>query len=334
MSSFVVTGAAGFIGFHLSQRLLHDGHAVVGVDNLRPMYGSGLSRERLALLTQHPRFTFHEADVVDSRAVDQVFAAVADVAAVVHLAALAGVRASIERPLDYARTNVVGTTSILDAAARRQVPHVVYASSSSVYGGNVDYPYRASDPTDHPVSPYAATKRSTELLAHSYAHVQGVPVTGVRFFTVYGPWGRPDMAYWKFARAILDGDPLQVYGDGSAIRDFTHIDDVVEGLVRLLDCPPEPTTDRKQFDSSRSWAPYRVLNLGQGGQATVQALIELLADEFEVTPRVEFTDKRAGDVDRTWSDSEPLAILTGFRPTVEFDVGMRDFARWFRQWAR
>lgn len=325
----LVTGAAGFIGFHLVERLLAEGHRVVGVDSLTPYYDPALKAARLVQLQRHDGFRFHRVDVADMPAVDQVLAD-ARPEVVIHMAAQAGVRHSLIAPGDYLQANLVGFGAVLEACRRHDVRHLVYASSSSVYGATSPSPFDVHEPADHPVSLYAATKRANELMAHSYSYLFGLPTTGLRLFTVYGPWGRPDMAYYAFAEAILDGRPLQLMGDGSAVRDFTFVDDVVEGIVRVADHIPggDPGWDRHHPDPATSTAPFRVLNIGHGAQATVAEMIAVLE---ELTGRVALIDRlptAPGDVPLTHARTEELHHLTGYVPTTDLRDGLASFVSW------
>ncbi|MBP7545768.1 MAG: SDR family NAD(P)-dependent oxidoreductase, partial [Acidovorax sp.] len=263
MSVTLVTGCAGFIGMHCAQALLARGEQVVGIDNLNAYYEVSLKEARLARLLQHPGFTFERTDVADRQAMRALFERVRPTR-VLHLAAQAGVRYSIDQPDDYTDSNLLGFGNILQGCRAQQVAHLVFASSSSVYGGNARLPYSERDAVDHPISYYAATKKANEVMAHSYAHLYGLPTTGLRFFTVYGPWGRPDMALFKFTRAMLANEPIDVYGQGQLVRDFTYIDDIVEGVLRVLDKPatPDPAFNPQAPHPGRGQAPYRVFNIG------------------------------------------------------------------------
>jgi UDP-glucuronate 4-epimerase len=332
-SPVLVTGAAGFIGFHFCRRLLAEGVRVVGFDNMTPYYDPALKSARRALLEADPGFVMIEADLADPAAVADVVAAWRPTH-VVHLAAQAGVRYSIENPFAYADSNLTGFLSVLEACRGGGVSHLVYASSSSVYGGNTQLPFSTADSVDHPVSLYAATKKAGELMAHSYSHLHGIPATGLRFFTVYGPWGRPDMAYWKFAEAISDGRPIDVYNHGDMGRDFTYVDDVVEAMARLLPLPPavDPGFDRARPAPGRSWAPHRVLNIGADRPERLTDLIDALEREIGRPATRRMLPMQPGDVKETWADIEDLAALVGFRPQVGLAEGMARFAAWFTEW--
>jgi UDP-glucuronate 4-epimerase len=357
----LVTGAAGFVGAHLSRRLVADGHDVTGIDSLNDYYDPALKRARLNWLQSQPspefvvdarayggapaapagRFAFERVDIADRQALDGVVERVRP-EVIVHLAAQAGVRHSITHPHDYLRANLVGFGNVLEASRAAMdegngaLRHLVYASSSSVYGGDARLPYDVHDPlaARHPVSLYAATKRSNELMAHAYSHLYDIPATGLRFFTVYGPFGRPDMAYWKFAEAIWDGDEIAIYGDGTAVRDFTYVDDVVESIVRVAARPPagDPDFDVAAPDPATSGAAWRVCNLGFGAQATVNDLISLLEQELDRPARRRHEDEVPGDVPATHADTDDLAALIDYRPQVPLAEGIARFARWYRQW--
>lgn len=326
---WLVTGAAGFIGSHVCRRLVADGHDVVGIDNLNDYYDPALKQRRIDGLRPLPGFRFAKVDLTDADALAAAFA-IAGPEHVIHLAAQAGVRHSLRAPMAYVDANVVGFMRILEECRAHQVRHLVYASSSSVYGAYSKTPFRVGDPTGHPVSIYAATKRANELMAHSYAHLFGLPCTGLRFFTVYGPWGRPDMAYYRFAEAMLAGEPITIYGDGSAIRDFTYIDDIVEGVVRIANQPAEaePTWSPSSPDQSRSRAPWRLLNIGHGGQATVSELVGLLERHLGLEARREYAPAQLGDLEVTHAETEDLEKATGFTPKITLDEGIRRFALW------
>ncbi len=316
----LVTGAAGFIGYHVSARLLADGHTVVGVDNLTPYYPIALKRARLAELERvaDARFSFHELDLADRPGCAGLFDQAFD--RVLHLAAQAGVRYSIEAPHAYADANLVGFLNVLEGCRRAGTPHLVYASSSSVYGDTSDTPFRTDATADRPVSLYAATKRAGELMAHSYAHLYRLRCTGLRFFTVYGPWGRPDMAYYKFAEAIDDGRPIQVFNHGHLERDFTYIDDIVEGVVRVMDHLP-PVDDQP---------PWRLYNIGAGRPTNLLRFIEAVETAMGREAIKEMVEMQPGDVHVTWADTTDLKRDVGFAPQIDVETGVRHFVDWFR----
>jgi UDP-glucuronate 4-epimerase len=327
----LVTGAAGFIGFHVAKSLLERGEHVVGVDNLNEYYDPTLKAARLDRLRPFEKFVFQKLDIADTAGIDRLFAS-AKPAGVVHLAAQAGVRYSIENPRAYVDSNIHGFVNILEASRHNPVRHLVYASTSSIYGANTLQPFSEHQNVDHPVSFYAATKKANEVMAHSYAHLFGVPVTGLRFFTVYGPWGRPDMALFKFTRGILAGEPIPVYNNGDMVRDFTYIDDIVEGVVRVLDRPaaPNPDWSGDDPDPATSYAPYRVFNIGNN--KPVQLLTYIAAIEKAVGRKatLDLLPMQAGDVPSTMADVTELEKATGFRPTTSVDDGVARFVEWYR----
>jgi UDP-glucuronate 4-epimerase len=318
MPTTVVTGCAGFIGFHTVSRLLRDGQRVFGLDNLNPLNEPALKQARLAQLEGRPGFTFVRADVADAEAVRRLFEE-ARPEGVVHLAAQAGVRYSVENPRAYTDSNLVGFGNVLEASARGRVGHLVYASSSSVYGANQKVPFSEDDPVDHPVSFYAATKKANELMAHAYSHIHQLPTSGLRFFTVYGPWGRPDMAPILFARAIRRGQPIQLFNQGRMRRDFTYVDDVVEGIVRVLARPPE---------AQGGAAPYRVLNVGNSSPVELEEFIATLERHLGRKAQRVLLPMQLGDVPATWADTARLEALTGFAPRTTLDEGLRRMAEW------
>ncbi|PJA59884.1 MAG: UDP-glucuronate 5-epimerase [Rhodobacterales bacterium CG_4_9_14_3_um_filter_71_31] len=329
----LVTGAAGFIGFHVARALLAAGVAVVGVDSLTAYYDVALKRARLAALDKTPGFRFERIDLADRAATAALFAALRP-RQVIHLAAQAGVRYSLEAPFAYADSNLTGFLSVLEGCRAVQVAHLLYASSSSVYGANAKLPFSARDPVDHPVSLYAATKRANELMAEAYCRLYGFPATGLRFFTVYGPWGRPDMAYWLFAEAIMADRPIAVNNAGAMARDFTHIDDIVEGVLRLLTRPalPDPAFDPAAPRPDRSSAPHRLYNLGNDRPEGLLDMIAIIEAALGRTARKEMRPMPAGDVARTWADIADLEAETGWRPRMSLAEGLPQFVRWWRQW--
>ena len=327
----LVTGAAGFIGFHLCQRLLSQGHEVIGLDNLNDYYSVDLKQSRLAQLTPHGNFQFYTIDLADQAAIEDVFSK-HTLTTVIHLAAQAGVRYSLQNPQSYISSNLVGFFNVIEAARAKQVAHFVFASTSSVYGSNTKMPFSTSDNTDHPVSLYAATKKSNEAIAHSYAYMHGLPVTGLRFFTVYGPWGRPDMAYFLFADAIAKGQPLTLFDQGLLRRDFTYIDDIVEGILRIAQQPPSAHQDydRSHPDPATSSAPYRVLNIGNHTPVPVKDLVALLEEALGKKANIIHAPMQNGDVEATFADVDPLTQLTGFKPQTLLEVGIRNFVSWYK----
>jgi UDP-glucuronate 4-epimerase len=329
----LVTGAAGFVGFHLAERLLDAGVAVTGLDNLNPYYDPALKQARLDRLRARPGFRFERTELADRDALRRAFDAHRP-RHVVHLAAQAGVRYSISDPHVYGESNLTGFLNILEECRRVGVAHLLYASSSSVYGGNRKLPYAVGDAVDHPVSLYAATKRANELMAHAYAHLYALPATGLRFFTVYGPWGRPDMAYWRFAEAILEGRPIDVYNHGDMGRDFTWIGDIVEAVTRLIALPaaPDPAFDPMAPDPGASWAPHRIYNLGATRPEPLMAMIAILEAAIGRTAEKRFLPMQPGDVLETCADAGPLAAATGWRPTTPLAEGLPRFVDWFRAW--
>ncbi|MEM7527029.1 MAG: NAD-dependent epimerase/dehydratase family protein [Pseudomonadota bacterium] len=329
--AILVTGAAGFIGAALIERLLQEGRPVLGVDNLSPYYDAGLKRARLVRLEGRAGFRFVELDLADREATAALFAAERP-AKVVHLAAQAGVRHGLKAPFDYADANLAGFLAVLEGCRHAETKHLLYASSSSVYGGNVKVPFAEADAVDHPVSLYAATKKANELMAHSYAHLFGLPVTGLRFFTVYGPWGRPDMAYWKFTRAILEGAPIDVYNHGQMRRDFTHIDDVVEAVARLVDRPAEPDAgfDPVAPDPARSWAPHEIFNIGNSQPEELGRFIDLLEEACGRKAERRMLPMQPGDVVATAADTQRLEAAIGFRPSTPLADGLTAFVKWYR----
>jgi UDP-glucuronate 4-epimerase len=328
----LVTGSAGFIGFFLAEKLLQAGKTVIGLDNLNAYYDPGLKDARLAILRQFPRFTFEQADLADRAAMTRVFDAHRP-PLVVNLAAQAGVRHSIDNPHAYADSNLTGFLNVLEECRRTEVRHLVYASSSSVYGGNRKAPFSVHDSVDHPVSLYAATKKAGELMAHSYSSLYGLPATGLRFFTVYGPWGRPDMAYFKFTKAIFEGRPIQIYNNGDMERDFTYVDDIVEGVARVIPAiaAPNPDFDRMAPDPGSSWAPHRVYNIGNTRRERLMDFVRILEEATGREAVKEFLPMQPGDVQSTWADVQALEDAVGFRPDTPLREGLARFVAWYRE---
>lgn len=327
----LVTGAAGFIGMHFAKRLLEEGYEVVGIDNLNDYYDPKLKEDRVLELKKYSRFTFVQLDLADREGLFALFRNYA-FTHVVNLAAQAGVRYSLQNPYAYVDSNLVGFVNILEACRHYPVKHLIYASSSSVYGANAKMPFSTSDNVDHPVSLYAATKKANELMAHTYSHLYGIPTTGLRFFTVYGPWGRPDMAYFLFTKSILEGKPIKVFNHGKMKRDFTYIDDIVEGMVRLLDRPPLPNEqwDRFHPDPSSSYAPYKIYNIGNNQPVKLLDFIQTLESLLGVEAKKEFLPMQAGDVEATYADIDDLHQAVGFQPSTSIRDGLKKFVDWYK----
>ncbi len=318
--TIVVTGAAGFIGAHLCTALVQQGKEVVGIDNLNPYYTPDLKRARLAQLSDHRAFTFHELDICDIAQLDEL--GVRDIKTVVHLAAQAGVRYSIDNPRAYIQSNLVGHAEVLEYCRQSEgLDHLIYASSSSVYGGNMKIPFSESDSVDRPVSLYAATKKADELMSHAYAHLYGIPQTGLRFFTVYGPWGRPDMAYWSFTEAILKGEPIRIFNKGDMRRDFTYIDDVVGGMLNIIEQGPKLV---------ETGAPARVYNIGNNTPVPLMEMIEVLEHALGLQAQKEFVPMQMGDVKQTYADIDALQRDYGFAPATPIATGLPRFVEWYR----
>ena len=331
----LLTGAAGFIGLHVAQRLLERGDEVVGLDNLNDYYDVRLKEARLARLTPHPSFRFVKMSVEDRPGMAALFAA-EGFDRVVHLAAQAGVRYSLQNPDAYIDANIVGFMNVLEGCRHASVGHLVYASSSSVYGGNEKMPFSEADSVDHPVSLYAATKKANELMAHTYSHLYGLPTTGLRFFTVYGPWGRPDMALFLFTRAILEGRPIDVFNHGRMQRDFTYVDDIAEGVIRTLDrvAEADPAFDPLAPHPGRSRAPYRVFNIGNQGPVLLMDFIAAIENATGVSAQKNLLPMQPGDVPATYADVSELTEWTGFMPGTPIAEGVARFVRWYRDYYR
>ena len=327
---FLVTGAAGFIGFHVSKRLLDAGHSVVGIDNLNDYYDVNLKQSRLKLL-QSTLFTFYKTDLADREGIAQIFST-EKFERVIHLAAQAGVRYSLENPHAYADANLIGYLNILEGCRHNKVQHLLYASSSSVYGLNRKMPFSTDDSVDHPVSLYAATKKANELMAHTYSHLYGIPTTGLRFFTVYGPWGRPDMALFKFTKAMLEGKSIDVYNYGKMKRDFTYIDDIVEAIIRVQDVIPQPDAEWTVENGSpaTSSAPYRVYNIGNSSPVELMEYITALEEAMGMEAEKNMMPMQPGDVLETSADTRPLYDLVGFKPETSVKHGVKNFVEWYK----
>jgi UDP-glucuronate 4-epimerase len=328
-----VTGAAGFIGFHLSTLLLDKSYQVIGLDNLNNYYDPELKKARLEILNKHDNFTFHKVDLKDKQAVDNIFETYKPTH-VINLAAQAGVRYSIENPYAYVDSNLTGFMNILEACRNFPVKHLLYASSSSVYGGNKVAPFSTNHNVDHPVSLYAASKKSNELMAHTYSHLYGIPTTGLRFFTVYGPWGRPDMAYFSFTRDILAGKPIKVFNHGKMERDFTYIDDIVEGIYKLIDKSPvaNPDWDESKDDLSESFAPYKIYNIGNNNPVPLMRFINALETALGMEAEKIYMDMQPGDVLRTYADVSDLERDINFKPNTSIEDGLAKFVGWYKEY--
>ncbi len=317
---FLVTGAAGFIGFFLTQRLIADGHTVTGLDNMNAYYDTDLKQARLAVLKKLDGFTFVKADISDRQAVEDLFSQ-KSFTRVVHLAAQAGVRFSLSDPHEYIPANLSGFFNVLHACKQAELEHFVYASSSSVYGANSKVPFEETDATDHPVNLYAATKRSNELMAWSYAHIYGLPSTGLRFFTVYGPWGRPDMAYFHFSKAILAGQPIKVFNHGNMKRDFTYIDDIIESIIRIVEIIPA---------GDQTGAPWKIFNIGRNKPENLMKIISVLEEALGKKAKMEMLPMQPGEMVDTYANSTPLITETGYQPLVNIEEGLSKFVDWYK----
>lgn len=334
-SPILVTGAAGFIGFHVAMRLLDRGDQVIGLDNLNDYYDVRLKQARLVQLTPHERFRFVKLDLSNRQGMQDLFAG-ESIRRVVHLAAQAGVRYSLTNPHAYTESNIEGFINILEGCRHNRIEHLVYASSSSVYGGNTHMPFSIHDNVDHPVSLYAATKKANELMAHCYAHLYQLPCTGLRFFTVYGPWGRPDMALFIFTKAILEGKPIEVFNQGRMKRDFTYVDDIVEGIIRTLDRPAaaDPTWSGENPDPGTSSAPARIYNIGNHQPVELLHFIEVLERTLGKKAEKKLMPLQPGDVPATYADIDDLTRDVGFKPTTPIEEGIPRFVKWYREFYR
>ena len=331
----LVTGAAGFIGFHVTERLLSEGHSVVGLDSLNSYYDPQLKAARLQILKRHSNFSFAKLDLADRSAIRSLFAQ-HRFPVVVHLAAQAGVRYSLDHPHAYVDANLEGFVNVLEGCRHNGCKHLVFASSSSVYGANTKLPFSVHDNVDHPISLYAASKKANELMAHAYSHLYRIPATGLRFFTVYGPWGRPDMAMFIFAKAILAGEPIGLFNHGKMRRDFTYIDDVSQAVVRVMDRAPQgqPDFDGSMPDPSTSRAPWRIYNIGNNRPEQLTHVVSLLEKEFGRIAQKDMLPMQPGDVEATFADIADLERDIGFRPATTIEQGIARFAKWFREYHR
>lgn len=331
--TILVTGVAGFIGMHVARQLLERGEVVVGIDNLNDYYDVELKKSRLEILNKYQNFKFQKVNIAVSENFHECWSSF-DFESVIHLAAQAGVRYSLENPRAYIDANITGFLNVLEACRQKPVKHLVYASSSSVYGGNVQLPFSESDRVDHPVSLYAATKKSNELMAHTYSHLFGIPATGLRFFTVYGPWGRPDMSPMLFTTAILARKPIKVFNHGQMFRDFTYIDDIVEGVIRVLDKPTIANfgSDVKQVNASTNSAPYRIFNIGNHAPIALMKFISVLEECLGVEAIKKYLPMQPGDVVATAADVQSLKDWVGFEPSTSIELGIKEFVKWYKNY--
>lgn len=332
-NNILITGSAGFIGSHLAKELLEIGHNIVGIDNLNDYYSVDLKIKRLKNLELYENFKFNKIDLKDKEEIDRLFTK-EKFDYVINLAAQAGVRYSIENPYAYVDSNLIGFMNILEACRNHPVKHLLYASSSSVYGGNKYAPFSTNHNVDHPVSLYAATKKSNELMAHTYSHLYNIPTTGLRFFTVYGPWGRPDMAYFSFTKNIFEGKPIKVFNHGKMERDFTYIDDIVKGICKLIDNIPQRNTewDETKDAISESFAPYKIYNIGNNSPVQLMEFINILEEKIGKKAKKIFMDMQPGDVLRTYADTSDLEKTTGFKPTTSLNKGLEKFVSWYKKY--
>lgn len=334
MTKILITGSAGFIGFHLAKLLLEQGFEVIGYDGLSDYYDVGLKKARHDILKKYPKFSCTIGRLEDFETLSACCEA-AQPNVIVHLAAQAGVRYSLENPRAYINANVIGTFNVMECARTLKVDHLLMASTSSVYGANEDMPFSETDKADTPMTIYAATKKAGEAMGHSYAHLWNLPTTMFRFFTVYGPWGRPDMAYFKFTKSILNGDPIDIYNHGDMYRDFTYVEDIVKGISLLIDTiPPRPDAgaDKVQGDSLSPVAPFRIVNIGNSDKVRLMDFIQAIEDALEVKAQYNFMDMQMGDVPATWANASLLHDLTGYRPKTDMRDGVKAFVDWYRQY--
>ncbi|MCO5144074.1 MAG: NAD-dependent epimerase [Oligoflexia bacterium] len=333
MEKYLVTGAAGFIGFHTAKRLLSEGKTVIGLDNMNNYYDPSLKEARLSQLIAHGNFRFHKIDLADRQAMENLFQA-NEIDCVIHLAAQAGVRYSLVNPQAYVEANLVGFTNILEGCRHNKIKHLVYASTSSVYGANTKMPFSEHDSVNHPLSFYAASKKANELMAHTYAHLFGLPCTGLRFFTVYGPWGRPDMALFLFTKAILEGKPIDVFNHGKMKRDFTYVDDIVEGVTRISRKVPEKNSnwDANRPDPATSSAPYIVYNIGNNNPVELMRYIEAIESAIGKKAQKNMMPMQAGDVPSTYANVDALIADAGFKPSTSVEEGVKKFVDWYRNY--
>ncbi|MBA4310820.1 MAG: capsular biosynthesis protein CpsI [Chlorobiaceae bacterium] len=333
IKNILITGVSGFVGFHLANKLLSQGHAIYGIDNLNGYYETELKLNRLNLLEAFPNFKFYNVDIKNNDLIDNIFK-LNEINYVINLAAQAGVRYSIENPQAYMDSNMQGFLNILEACRNNPVEHLIYASSSSVYGGNKVAPFSTNHNVDHPVSLYAATKKSNELMAHTYSHLYGIPTTGLRFFTVYGPWGRPDMAYFSFTKDIIEGNPIKVFNHGKMERDFTYIDDIVEGIIKLIPKAPKanPEWDEVTDSTSESFAPYKIYNIGNNNPVSLMQFINTLEQKIGKEAVKVYMDMQPGDVHRTYADVTDLVRDIEFQPNTSIDEGLGKFVDWYKEY--
>ncbi|WP_409306240.1 NAD-dependent epimerase [Pectobacterium sp. B1J-3] len=329
--NILITGVAGFIGYYTANVLCQGGHDVIGFDNVNDYYDQNLKFSRVNNIQRNEQFKFIHGELHDSDLLNKIFSE-NKFDYVIHLAAQAGVRYSLENPSAYADSNLVGFLNILECCRQHRIKHLVYASSSSVYGLNEKTPFSTNDSVDHPVSLYAATKKANELMAHSYSHLYGIPTTGLRFFTVYGPWGRPDMALFKFTKKILNNEAIDIYNNGNLSRDFTYIDDIIEGIIRILDVIPERNENWNAESGSpaNSSAPYRVYNIGNGSPVKLMDFVTALENSLGIEAKKNFLPMQPGDVYQTWADTDDLFAVTGYRPKVGVNEGVARFVEWYR----